>query len=478
MLLVPSPASLVHGGTLRQFQTPFLTPAVQAPSSPSDDISVDLLLALASSAATLGLAEASFSLYQAAAARGSISAMNQTAFICRSFRHLVRVPRGFFYRAAVNWNTVALRLKSVDAVRHRAEFLCEKGNNQESLVFFAVHFRATQSILSASVIGRKMFPFGLKYLKFCIAKGHQSVVSPLIRRFEKMKDINEVVFWKEFAKEAPRRRQSPSPIFHRDTSTVSFRPLADFVLKMEEPFSKPKFDLQKKESVRQFRPETQRTGQHKTEREPVPAVRYIPRDCTSYLLLAFEYAAPDVENRNLHLCQIFLNRLYDNDLRGILASRLWMDKCTCGNAKDIVRCGFIASLVGDPNYATTLFSRAARLGNRTGSVMAGLGWAHLTDIRRPREACFYFAQCVTDPIALIHLGLFTGEPHPMKKAAAILGVREDSAAMFTLIGDLFSQGVKFPFNRKIALVFYGLALSKAEVCGEDITDIIRKMNQF
>jgi hypothetical protein len=108
--------------------------------------------------------------------------------------------------------------------------------------------------------------------------------------------------------------------------------------------------------------------------------------------------------------------------------------------------------------------------------MAGVLFTHHITPQRAYDACFYFGQCTTDPIALVYLGMLAGDPGYLLKAATILGVKVESGAMYEMIGDLFAHGVKFHTDDEVASLFYGLALERGESAGEDLATIICKLS--
>jgi hypothetical protein len=167
--------------------------------------------------------------------------------------------------------------------------------------------------------------------------------------------------------------------------------------------------------------------------------------------------------------------LYKNNRQGILASGLWTSKCKSRSHEDLVQCGFIAGIIGDYECAFLLFQKAARMGDRTASAMAGTLLAHFVEPRRLKDACFFFGQCVADPMALVHLGQFTEDKTYLKRAGIIVNMREESPGLFAMVGDLFAQGIKVWFDADVARTFYGVALARAEEAGEDTTDLILKI---
>lgn len=238
---------------------------------------------------------------------------------------------------------------------------------------------------------------------------------------------------------------------------------------------------------------------------------------TQYLHFAFKFASPLFSQRNLHLSFLFLQKLWILHPKGVSESILFRNKCKSRNPNDLVRCGFIAILCHDSKFALDLFTKAAKGGNETGSLMTGLLMFHgLNVLRQVKNGCYYLSQCSTDPIALLHLSLACNDDVFEMRAKESLGmysktfqydlsnsndfepeknhkkfddplntnkdnesnnsITSSRCKMYEWVGDLFSNSVKLPLNVGIALMFYGIALKKAEEDGDDISEIIKKIS--
>ena len=199
---------------------------------------------------------------------------------------------------------------------------------------------------------------------------------------------------------------------------------------------------------------------------------------TNLLLLAFKYASPNFNKRNLVLCSIFLRKLYHLHPKGISESVLFRKRCKNGTPKQLVKCGFISMLLYDTRFALQLFLKAAKLGNRTGSLMTGLIFFHGQGINQQiKKGCFFLSQCSSDPIALLHLSIACHDETWENRAKEILSIKSSSKS-YEWIGDLFAKGVKIPFNPNVSLVLYGIAMKKAEDDGEEFEEIITKMTKM
>ena len=49
--------------------------------------------------------------------------------------------------------------------------------------------------------------------------------------------------------------------------------------------------------------------------------------------------------------------------------------------------------------------------------------------------------------------------------------------MYEWVGDLFAEGIKLPHDDKVAMMWYGIALSKAEEYGADQNALLQKIGQ-
>lgn len=253
---------------------------------------------------------------------------------------------------------------------------------------------------------------------------------------------------------------------------------------------------------------------------------------SQYLHLVFKFASPTFAKRNLQLSFLFLQKMRLIHPKGISESLLFRSRCKSRNPKHLIQCGFIAVLCHDSKFALDLFTKAAKLGNETGSLMTGLLMFHgLNVVRQVKNGCFYLSQCSTDPIALLHLSLACNDEIYEIRAKETLGIYSSSFQynpqdsirsvnpsssqngadllnkstqndfltkknneeidfdddsknsnfnaryrMYEWVGDLFSNSVKLPLNVGISLMFYGIALKKAEEDGDEIRGIIKKIS--
>jgi hypothetical protein len=399
--------------------------------------------------------------YEEAATRGSVDAMNAIAFLS----DLYPDDESICY-ACLRWNRRALFRGSVDAYRHRGK-VSAQSDPSKSFLCYVSHFYHAHSLLSAFSLfptrtPRLVPPEAVTALRYCFANGHAPAIPRLI---EILKDDATFLkaLWERVSRKGPADR-----VFKAHLNTDFSTPRVSSVTsELTDIFSRPSADRGSPRVSLARR----RDG---APQRPPP--RFPAEGRTGVLIQVFEFASPDFDARDLSVCAQFLSRLYRDEPRGILASALWCGKTRSKCPRDLVQCGFVAAILSDPEFAVDCFTRAAKLGDRTGSVMAGILLTHR--LKKPRNACYFFAQCVVDPVALVYLGLLSGDPSQLDRAATVLGVRADRAEMYERIGDLFAHGVKFPYDAEAALMFYGQALVRAEAGGEDIGALLVKIERF
>jgi hypothetical protein len=484
MLFVPPPDFLVHSRGRRAsyadaLSADLLSTPPRSSGRPSDSPyaadRTELLCYLGSLALLQLDPDASLRFYGEAGARGSTPAINAMGFVYHLYPYDERV-----IEACMRWSARGVLLGSVDAYRERGIYLSQTFH-PEALLCFGHHFRHTESVVSAMLfaVARPPRPAthdALVALRFCIANGYGHLTSRLIELTALLKE--DTAFWKAFRlRVAGRGRPDRVLKAHLDSdfSTVPYEAVSAAALKLAEESGEPPPGLRARPSADHGSP---RLGLRARRVGPPegPAPRFPVESRTALLLQIFEFASPEFEARNLYICGQFLSHLYRDEPRGVLVSALWRGKSQSDCARDLVQCGFVAAILDDPEFAAECFTKAARLGDRTGSVMTGILLTHR--FKQPRDACYFFAQCVVDPVALVYLGLLSGDQAQLERAATVLGVSADHAEMYERIGDLFAHGVKFPHDPGAALLFYGQALIKAEAAGEDIAGLLVKIDRF
>ncbi|KAH0788680.1 hypothetical protein GPJ56_007362 [Histomonas meleagridis] len=193
------------------------------------------------------------------------------------------------------------------------------------------------------------------------------------------------------------------------------------------------------------------------------------------LIKIFTTASPNLRERNLQLCNIFIHQLYDKSPRDILSNILFKNKCTCGTESDLIRCGFIAFLVGDYDMSVNIFYRALAKGSETASTMIGIILFYL--YQKKKRALMFFSRAATNPLALAHLALVFSDNETYLLRLKDIVDEENEGLIYEKIGDAFWDGVLVPRNKVIAKLFYGVALDNYDKNFKDETNIIEKISR-
>lgn len=192
------------------------------------------------------------------------------------------------------------------------------------------------------------------------------------------------------------------------------------------------------------------------------------------LLYCIHLASGGYSSRNLNAVEVLLPKLSSSR---VFESDLWRKKVDGGSICDFIGCGFIYCLMSDYNSGLQMFQKAAKQGNITGSMMAGLILYHgLNGDRNIEDGLYYLSRCSTDPIALIHVGVVANEPEWTDRAAEYLMI--DELSVFEWMGDAFSQGIIIPRNYQLSKLWYGIAVQKYEDNGKDINGLIVKITHI
>ncbi|KAK8837767.1 hypothetical protein M9Y10_036305 [Tritrichomonas musculus] len=196
---------------------------------------------------------------------------------------------------------------------------------------------------------------------------------------------------------------------------------------------------------------------------------------TSYIIKAFKYAAPQMEKRNLKLALSFLRKGRINGQYLLSNCSLYSQKRNSKNPKDLVSCGLLASLLNQHEEAQLLFLKAGKKGNEQGCLLYGLYMFHSDNEESIQIGSSYLARCMSNPIALLHLGLANNDFFYLRRASEILKI-EKNHEMFEWLGDCFKLGAIIPQNYKLALLWYGASLRYKEEEGEDPKCLLEKIN--
>ena len=156
---------------------------------------------------------------------------------------------------------------------------------------------------------------------------------------------------------------------------------------------------------------------------------------------------------------------------------LYSQKKNSKNPGDLVSCGLLASLLNLNDEAQSLFLKAGKKGNEQGCFLYGLSMFHSDNEESIQIGSSYLAKCMSNPIALLHIGLANNDYFYLRRASEILKI-EKNHEMFEWLGDCFELGTIIPRNYKIALVWYGVSLNYKEEDGDDTTFILEKINRM
>ena len=197
---------------------------------------------------------------------------------------------------------------------------------------------------------------------------------------------------------------------------------------------------------------------------------------TQLFLMLMEAVTPNFGKRDLLLANQIINVIYLKNPRGFFECKLWIQKCESKLSDDLVRCGFILCLLHDYDFALGLFYKASTKGNLVGSLLVGLIISHTMNNKKAEDGYYFFGKCNMDPLALIHLGLYCNNKSYLERAAHYLNTEADSPEMYEWVGDMLSNGVKFPVLNAAATMFYSHAIIKSEEKGKDYTRIMFKLS--
>ena len=498
MLVVPPPEFLLHSQprttydyfTSTDLQARIEKPAPPEPADQYPSLTTDDLLYLAAMALSLSDIDGAFHFLMAAITRGSVIAMNCYYMFANVLPTCDTSEHGHLRQSGLY--RLGARYGSIDAVLHMGQIISESPDmSVATLSCFFKHYQETQHPMSACTIAALLERFNgqdtHKWLKLAAAKGEGAMVRTLAT-VAKPDDRASVKIWRKVAASMDLMKGRPE-IYKRmkacvgqSFGAIKFMVFADYVLNKENVFfEKTSRALQRVDSTGSERVsrnlELDRTPLLVNgEKARSAQVAYPLKGRTAYLLQVLKYASPVFEERNLNLARAHLFLIYKENPTGIFESELWRAKAASRNPDDLVRCGFVACLLGDNDYALDMCRKAAKLGNRTGSAMAGYILIHR--MRQIKEGLFFLAQCVTDPLAQIHLYLYTQDPVFEKRALALLNMPSKTSAVYEMCGDLFADGIKYPFLESAARAFYGVAHEEAMQRGEDITELLVKMQSL
>ena len=493
MLVVPPPEFLLHSesrSTYDYFNSTNLQSRLEKPATPTrtdqyPSLSTSDVLYLASLALSLGEIDACLEFLTIAITRNSVPAMNTFVGLHNILPMCDPSESGHLQQSGLA--RLAIRFGSIDAYRHLGQLLIDTpGQTVMALSCSLKHYLETQHSLSAcaiaAIVEKLKGEDARKWMKLAVSKGGQVMIRSLVAATNP-EDQDTLNMWRKVVSSMDIFRGRPE-IYKRlkacvgqNFAGIKFMVFADYVLNKENVFfERTSRALQRVESTgrKKFVTDNDQT-QSQTPNVVSSGVRYPMKGRTSAFLQALRLASPDFSERNLNLARGFLFLIFKENPHGILNSELWRLKSQSDDPDDLVRCGFLASLLGDYECALILFRRAAKLGNRTASAMAGYILVH--HFRQIKEGLFFLGQCVTDPCAQIHIFLFTRDSIFEKRALALASLPRKTS-IYEMCGDLFSDGIKYPYMESAARAFYGVAYEDAVEKGEDITNLLVKLQSL
>ena len=400
---------------------------------------------------------------------------------------------------AIRWYVRAIRSGSVEALYYLGELYFNTKDYPHALLYFNQYFKKTKSALAAKFIADALYltnnrQLSIKWHRYAASRGVQGSVNALIVDKRENWDLTAFLQWYSMASRLNvfvDQKYYFSPLLRANlTERVEIPSVqnASILLSISEKYSeagrmkeaKPSIELQNITTGHNFvnicKGET--TGLHALPKiipspSPVPAI-----SPTQMLIKAFKLASPSFDSRNLMLCKSVLQHLQIPKPRGICESQLFRAKCKSFNPDDLVTCAFISLVLNDVVYALELFGKAAMAGSETANLMLGLILFHgIGSTERLESGVVYLSRCPLDPIALVHLGVIYNDETWLKRAAQFLNLPYTDYRIYEWVGDLFADGIKLPQDNKVAMMWYGIALTKAEENGADQTALLQKVGQ-
>ncbi|OHT00255.1 hypothetical protein TRFO_33077 [Tritrichomonas foetus] len=198
---------------------------------------------------------------------------------------------------------------------------------------------------------------------------------------------------------------------------------------------------------------------------------------SNLLVQAFYYASEKYERRNLCLSQKLLWKSGIRNFLQLYDLLFYYEKKKSKNTTALVQCGLLAAILDENIESRKLFQKAAQRGSLQGCLLYGLSNFHGDSFKEHHIGTAYLAKCMTDPIALAHIGLANQDENYLNRALEFLRV-QNRFELYEFVGDLFAKGIKLPRNNDIAFVWYGAAMNEMEEKGEDTSGIIKKLNSL
>ncbi|EAY05834.1 hypothetical protein TVAG_202920 [Trichomonas vaginalis G3] len=440
----------------------------------------------------LGNIPSSLYFFQLAAQRGSTIAMNAIGVLYQRYSASIPDQTVNTFQEALKWHKRAQKSGSLDALSHLGDLFYSNSDKIKALHYYLQHFKATHSISSAKKCAaifkkQKQFEASKQMLKLAAAQGDKESVLDMIDILQNENDSYEYKLWESIRIQYNIQIPQPqtfshlmSASRHRDIGLPPFAAAAN-ILSLGDPFGQIDNTQRLLQNLTTLTFCHDDTPNFPTDpsfvEKPSPAF-YPSTNRTRLLLLAFQYTSANFSERNLNLASLALKTLNEISPKGICESKLWQSKYKYPRDTDYAIIGFISYILDDFKSALEFFEAGAKKGCRTCALMAGIMLFHGIGFQaKPDFACYYFAQCPTDPLSLLHLGTSCDDEIWLTRAAKFLGLPADSGRVFEWAGDAFMEGTKVPQNRQIAQMWYGLAYSKYKKGNEDMSEFLTKVKE-
>lgn len=428
--------------------------------------------------------------FQLAAQRGSTIAMNAIGILYQKFSSSIPDQNINVFKEALKWFKRALSSGSSDALYLIGDLYNEYGMQLQALQYYLRHYKETQSISSAKKCAEIFKKFdqpeaSKKMLRLAAASGDKESVLLMIDALTKPNEKNILAIWEQLKTRFNIRIPQAQPFSsllsatrHRDSTLPPFAAAAN-LLTLSDPFGQIDNTQKLLQHLTSITYSHEDSPNYPSEPgfvdKPSPAF-YPSTNRTRLLLLAFQYTSANFSDRNLNLAALALKTLNEISPKGICESKLWQSKYKYPRDTDYAIIGFISYLLDDFKAALEFFEAGSKKGCRTCSLMAGIMLFHGLGFQaKPDSACYYFAQCAADPLALLHLAASCNDDIWLQRAAKFLDISWKSGKIFEWAGDQFLEGTKVPFNKQIAQAWYGLAYSKYKNGTEDISEFVAKV---
>jgi len=430
--------------------------------------------------------------YKIAATMKSLHAMNAIGMLYQEYPSLSYKKNSSFFDNSLKWFKRAMMCGSIDSIRNIGYLYRMQGDNIKSLYYYLKHYRITSSVLSAKQCAELLEMQGeheasLKMYQQCIYYGDSQSIKPALILLDSPKlsnikskydmklshviksfginPIKEFTF-SEYMK-ANLKNDFSLPPFSSVTHSLEFADKFGHIDNTQDI-------IQRNISVSY----SQYDYPHSNTYDPSSTSKsfYPSSNKNRLLMIAFDFASRDINERNLNICLMALNSLSLKSPKGITESQIWQSRIKNTRKIDFAPCGFISYLIGDHQLALKLFEKGSKRGCKTCSLMTGIMYFHGVGTERDVETgSYYLSSCMTDPLALLHISVVHNDRDWAERASTILKMDMDSGEMYEWAGDEFAEGIHVPESLFIASMWYGFAFKKYQDNNQDIVNIMNKI---